>query len=89
MTPLQSLKQMLQEHLEMCREGDDYKAAIDDCIYSCSLGELALNQHIIWWGAEEGIESTQDWGDTEYERGVDYVYNQWKTIKEKEDERLF
>lgn len=83
MTLLQSLKQILQEHLEVSQESEDYKAALDDCIYSCSLGEPALNQHIIWWRAEDGIESTQDWADVEYERGVDYVYNQWKIIKEK------
>lgn len=88
MTSLQPLKEILQEHLEVCQESDDYKAAIEDCIYSSSLGELALNQHIIWWGAEEGIESTQDWGDTEYERGVDYVYNQWKTIKGNSNDLL-
>lgn len=81
MTPLQSLKQILQEHLELCQESEDYKCALDDCIYSCYLSQLALEQHMERW-----LNGPYNY---KYCLGIKFVNDQWNIIKEKEDERLF
>lgn len=83
MTPIQSLKQILQEHLEVCQESEAYKEALEDCIYSCDLSVIALEQHNacwLWDGYYKGPN------DIDYVRGVQFVNDQWNIIKEKEDE---
>ena len=82
MTPLQSLKQILQEHLEACQESEAYKEALGDCIYSCDLSVAALEQHIDCWLTVCPVDSN-------YRKGIGFVNDQWNIIKEKEDERLF
>ena len=77
MTPLKSLKQILQEHLRVCQEDDDYKCALDDCIYSCDLSEVALEQHVDCWLTVCPI-------DSKYRKGIGFVSDQWNIIKEKE-----
>jgi len=81
MTPLQSLKEILQEHLEVCQErsdkSDDYKEALHDCIYSCALSETALEQHMKRW-----LNGPYNY---EYCLGIKFVNDQWNIIKEKQD----
>lgn len=83
MTPLQSLKQILQEHLEVCQENEAYKESISDAQYACELGESALNTIFdTWstlltgWGEESNL-------DIDYYHGVQFVNDQWNIIKEK------
>lgn len=87
MTPLQSLKQILQEHLEVCQErsdkSEDYLAAIEDSIYGTDLSEIGI---IEWCGHWLKVSKTYNEEDTEYVRGVKFVNDQWNIIKEKEDE---
>lgn len=83
MTPLQSLKQILQEHLEVCQENDDYKEALLDCIYGCDLSEIAVMSWCKSWKCLVKSDGDQD---LEYARGVQFVNDQWNIIKEKEDE---
>ena len=81
--PLQSLKQILQEHLEVWQgrpdKSDDYKEALEDCIYSCDLSVIALEQHLDCWLTVCPI-------DSKYRNGVQFVNDQWNIIKEKENE---
>lgn len=79
MTPLQSLKQILQEHIEVCQESDDYKESLEDCIYSCDLSGVALEQHLDCWLTVCPI-------DCDYRKGIGFVNDQWNTIKGKENE---
>lgn len=79
MTPLQSLKQILQEHLEVCQESDDYKEALLDSSYACDLSVVALEQHIDCWLTVCPVDSN-------YRKGIGYVHDQWNIIKEKEDD---
>lgn len=90
MTPLQSLKQILQEHLEVWQgkldKSEAYIEALSDAQYACELGESALNTIFdTWstlltgWGEESNL-------DIDYYHGVEFVNDQWNIIKEKEDE---
>jgi hypothetical protein len=86
MTPLQSLKQILQEHLEVCQESEAYIEALSDAQYACELGESALNTIFQTWcmmPTDWGLETSSD---IDYYRGCCYVHDQWNIIKEKEDE---
>ena len=83
MTPLQSLKQILQEHLEVTQEGDDYTSALEDSIYGTGLSEIGI---IEWCNHWLKVSKAYTEEDTEYARGVQFVNDQWNIIKEKEDE---
>lgn len=81
MTLLQSLKQILQEHLEVSQESEDYKAAIEDSIYGTDLSEVGIVEWCSHWLTDiRTISET----DVDYLRGVQFVNDQWKIIKEKE-----
>lgn len=83
MTPLQSLKQILQEHLEVCQESEDYTAAIEDSIYGTDLSEIGIVEWCNHWLTNVRTVSETD---IDYLRGVQFVNDQWNIIKEKEDE---
>lgn len=88
MTPLQSLKQIVQEHLEVCQErsdiSEDYKAAIEDSIYGTDLSEIGIVEWCSHWLTDiRTISET----DVDYLRGVQFVNDQWNIIKEKEDDK--
>jgi len=83
MTPLQSLKQILQEHLEVCQENDAYSAAIEDAMYGTDLSEIGIVEWCSHWLTE--VRTISD-TDVDYLRGVQFVNYQWNIIKEKEDE---
>ena len=85
MTPLQSLKQMLQEHLEVCQESEDYKAAIEDSIYGTDLSEIGILEWCSHWLTDVRTISEND---VDYLRGVQFVNDQWNIIREKEDEMV-
>lgn len=85
MTPLQSLKQILQEHLEVCQESNYYKDAIFDAQYACTLGESALNTIFQAWCMMPAEEILACSVEIDYYRGCCYVHDQWNIIKEKED----
>lgn len=84
MTSLEYLKQVLQEHLGVCQEGDDYKEALQDCIYGCTLSNTACVEHLIKVWLHQNYEVNIQ--DIDYVRGVQFVNDQWNIIKEKEDE---
>ena len=86
MTPLQSLKQNLQRHLEVCQESEDYKEALEDCIYGCTLSNTACVEHLIKVWLHTNYEVNIQ--DIDYVRGVQFVDDQWNIIKEKEDEMV-
>lgn len=88
MTPLQSLKQILQEHLEVCQESEAYKESISDAQYSCELGESALNTIFQAWCMMPAEEILACPVEIDYYRGCCYVHDQWNIIKEKEDEMV-
>lgn len=84
MTSLQSLKQVLQENLEVCQESEGYTEALSDAQYACELGESALSTIFQAWcmmPAEEILVSSVE---IDYYRGCCYVHDQWNIIKEKE-----
>lgn len=83
MTALQSLKQILQEHLEVCQESEAYKESISDAQYACTLGESALNTIFQAWCMMPTDLSRPV--EIDYYRGCCYVHDQWNIIKEKED----
>lgn len=85
MTHLQSLKQILQEHLEVCQESDDYTAAIEDSIYGTDLSEIGIVEWCNHWLTD--VRTISD-TDVDYLRGCCYVHDQWNIIKEKEDEKV-
>lgn len=87
MTSLQSLKQILQEHLEVCQErSEDYKEALEDGIYGCTLSNTACVEHLIRVWLHTNYEINIQ--DINYVRGVQFVHDQWNIIKEKEDEMV-
>lgn len=92
MTPLQSLKQILQEHLEVCQERSDkseaYIEALSDAQYACELGESALNTIFQAWCMMPTEEILACPVEIDYYRGCCYVHDQWNIIKEKEDEMV-
>lgn len=85
LTPLQSLKQILQEHLEVCQDSEDYKAAIEDSIYGTDLSEIGIVEWCSHWLTNVRTISETD---VDYLRGVQFVNDQWNIIKEKEDEMV-
>lgn len=90
LTPLQSLKEILQEHLEVCQERSDkseaYKESISDAQYACELGESALNTIFQAWCMMPAEEILASPVEIDYYRGCCYVHDQWNIIKEKEDD---
>lgn len=85
MTPLQSLKEILQEHLEVCQEeeySDDYAAALEDALYGTDLNEIGILEWCNHWLTD--VRTISD-TDVDYLRGVQFVNDQWNIIKEKED----
>jgi len=82
MTPLQYLKQILQEHLEVCQESDDYSAAIEDALYGADLSEIGIIEWCNHWLIDVRTISETDF---DYLRGAQFVNDQWNIIKEKED----
>lgn len=85
LTPLQSLKQILQEHLEVCQESEAYIEALSDAQYACDLGESALNTILDTWSTLLTGWGEESNSDIDYYRGCCYVHDKWKIIKEKED----
>lgn len=90
MTPLESLKQILQEHLEVCQQRSDkseaYIEALSDAQYACELGESALNTIFQAWCMMPAYEILACPVEIDYYRGCCYVHDQWNIVKEKEDE---
>lgn len=89
MSALQSLKQTLQEHLEVCQERSDkseqYIEALSDAQYACELGESALNTIFDTWSTLLTGWGEESNSDVDYYRGCCYVHDQWNIVKEKED----
>lgn len=83
LTSLQSLKQILQEHLEVCQESEDYTAALEDALYGTDLSEIGIVEWCSHWLTDVRTISETD---VDYLRGVQFVNDQWNIIKEKEDE---
>lgn len=81
MTPLQSLKQILQEHLEVWQENDAYSAAIEDALYGTDLSEISIVEWCSHWLTDVRTISETD---VDYLRGVQFVNDQWNIIKEKQ-----
>lgn len=80
MNPLDLLKAHLQNALNDGSRNADFREALGDGLYACSLGEAALDVLVFNWGA--GIEDSGELSDADihYQQGVQFVEQQWHQI---------
>lgn len=77
---LNTLKERLQTVLNESTESEDFKEALSDAMYGCSLSEAALNTLFFAWSNEELHLEKLSEGDKEYQRGIEFVEQEWHKI---------
>lgn len=78
--PLDLLKDQLQTALNDGSHNADFREALGDGLYACSLGEAALNVLVFAWSNEElHLEKLSD-SDNSYQQGVAFVEHTWHQI---------
>jgi hypothetical protein len=80
MNPLQVLKDRLQYEFTKTHTSKDYVEALGDGLYACSLSEAALNVLIFNWSVDPLGTEKLSFEDKEYQRGVEFVEEQWHRI---------
>jgi hypothetical protein len=78
--PLEILEGQLQSILNDVAFSPDFREAISDGLYACSLGEAALNVLVFNWSNEQlGTDKLSE-EDKQYQEGVAFVEEQWHKI---------
>jgi hypothetical protein len=77
--PLEILKERLQTVLNKSTESINFKSALEDATYSCTLDSVtALEQWIAIWTETDSHCLTED--EIIYQEGVAFVEEQWHKI---------
>lgn len=82
MNPLELLKEQLQKVLNESAESEDFKVALTDGTYACSLNSvLSLETWLTTWSGSQDVNYLYG-GDfsKEYQQGVAFVENEWHQI---------
>lgn len=79
MNPLDLLKTQLQSALNESTETIDFKSALEDATYSCTLDSVtALEQWVDIWTQTDSHLMTES--EIQYQHGVKFVEEQWHKI---------
>lgn len=80
MNPLDLLKTQLQNALNDSSANADFREALGDGLYACSLGEAALDVLVFNWSNEQlDLEGLSE-SDINYQKGVKFVEDKWHQI---------
>lgn len=79
MNPLDLLKTQLQNALNKSTETIDFKSALEDATYSCTLDSVtALEQWVAIWTQTDSHLMTES--EIQYQHGVSFVEDKWHQI---------
>lgn len=79
MNPLDLLKTQLQNALNESTETIDFKSALEDATYSCTLDSVtALEQWVAIWTQTDSHLMTES--EIQYQHGVKFVEDKWHQI---------
>ncbi len=77
--PLEMLKTVLQKALNESTESIDFKSALEDATYSCTLDSVAaLEQWVAIWTQTDSHLMTES--EIQYQKGVKFVEDKWYQI---------
>lgn len=80
MNPLQVLKDRLQVVLNDGSRNADFREALCDGLYACSLSEAALDCLLFSWSVGQIPTEELSDEDKQYQQGVAFVENEWHKI---------